>query len=113
MDKLTQYRTIIEQVMEEVEMLTPSEQDGVRYYAIRDRERGHYLMYQVGWRNRQRLYGAFVHIDLHPDGKVWLEHDGTDLNIADDLLEKGIPKADIVLGLQAPHLRALGGFADA
>ena len=38
-------------------------------------------------------------------GRVWLQHDGTDLRIAERLVENGISKSDIVIGFQPPHVR--------
>jgi hypothetical protein len=46
-------------------------------------------------------------LDIKPTGRVWLQHDGTDLHIAELLVQKGIPKSDIVIGFQAPHARVL------
>lgn len=66
-----------------------------------DNERGHYLLFSIGWPNDHREYLPFVHIDVQPSGKVYIQHDGTDLKIALLLVEKGIPKHDIVLAFQA------------
>ncbi len=66
----------------------------------------------VGWNNRQWHYGSFVHIDVKPDGKVWVQHDGTDLSIAKELMKRGIPQQDIVLGFKSPIEREwVEGFA--
>jgi hypothetical protein len=48
-----------------------------------------------------------MHIDVKPDGKVWIQHDGTDLKVALMLYEKGIEKSDIVLAFHAVHRREL------
>ncbi|MCB0565721.1 MAG: XisI protein [Phaeodactylibacter sp.] len=45
------------------------------------------------------------------DGKIWLQHDGTDLIVAQKLLDQGIPKTDIVLAFHAPFVREDTGFA--
>ena len=41
------------------------------------------------------------------NGRVWLQHDGTDWIIADRLVERGIPAHDIVIGFQPPQARPL------
>jgi XisI protein len=43
--------------------------------------------------------------NIKPSGKVWLQHDGTSLRIAEELHERGIPKSDIVIGFQPPYVR--------
>ena len=46
------------------------------------------------------FYHETVRKALEADGKVWIQHDGTDLKIALLLAEKGIPKKDIVIGFR-------------
>jgi XisI protein len=78
---------------------------------IMDDQGGHYLLFNNAWRDGKRYYGCFLHIDLHQDGKVWLQHDGTDQRIAELLISAGIRREDIVLAFQPPSARPLTGFA--
>lgn len=111
MDKITMRKQIVRNLVKRIADMVPSLGD-VENQTIIDDERGHYLLYSVGWEDSRWVYGSYVHIDVRPDGKVWLQHDGTDLRIADQLIENGIPKNEIVVGFQAPHARALmDGFA--
>jgi hypothetical protein len=71
---------------------------------------GHYLLFNNTWKYGRRYYGCFLHIDLSADGKIWIQHDGTDLNVAEQLMEAGIAKEEIVLGFQPPSVRAVLGF---
>jgi len=59
------------------------------------KEAMHYLLVNVGFIDDYRVYGAFIHIDVKNDGKVWIQHDGTDLPVADYLMEMGIAREDI------------------
>jgi ketopantoate reductase len=111
MDRIDTYRTIIKRVIQEVADFAPTE-EGVRKEIILDDANGHYQLLEVGWKNRRRIHGTLVHIDIH-DGKVWVEHDGTDLVIVRDLLDAGIPKEDIVLGWHPPSHRKYTEFATA
>ena len=107
MEKLTQHKNIVWQIVEAIAAMIPA--DGqVETQLIADETRGHYLLVAVGWHDgRQRELNTFVHLDVKPDGKVWIQHDGTDLRIALWLVEKGIPKSDIVLAFHAPHRREM------
>ena len=108
MDKVTKYKKIARQIAEEVGKLGQTANDKVATQLITDDEHGHYLLYFNGWRDEEsRTYGCFLHIDVNPDGKVWLQNDGTDLEVAKMLVEKGISKKDIVLGFFAPYRREL------
>jgi hypothetical protein len=106
MDKLTQYRQIIKRVINEVAEMTPSDENSETQLIIDD-ERGHYVLFSIGWQDILREYLPFLHIDLKSDGKVWIQHDGTDLKIALWLVEHGIPKQDIVLGFQSIKRRKM------
>lgn len=78
--------------------------------AVMDHEHGHYEVITIGWEDDERVHGCLLHIDLK-DGKVWIQHDGTDAGIANLLVEVGVPKEDIVLGFQPLYKRPYTGFA--
>lgn len=105
MDKVEKYSQIIQQMLEEIAAITPAE-EGVDNQIIMDEKRGHYLLYSVGWEKTRWIYGSYVHLDVKPDGKVWLQHDGTSLHIAEELHSRGIPKQDMVIGFHSPRMRA-------
>lgn len=105
MDQIAKYKQAVRKVVEYIASISPSDEE-VETQLIIDEERGHYLLYSVGWENGDyREYGAFAHIDVKPTGKVYIQHDGTDLEIALLLNEAGIPKSDIVLAFKAPYRR--------
>ncbi len=106
MDKITKHRNIIRTVVSEIAEMTPSDKNS-ETQLIMDDERGHYVLFSIGWQDILREYLPFVHIDIKPDGKVWIQHDGTDLKIALWLVDKGIAKQDIVLAFQSRNRRKL------
>jgi hypothetical protein len=63
-------------------------------------------------RKDEYLFYVIFHFDIK-DGKVWVQENRTDILIAQQLSESGIPKSDIVLGLQFPDLREASGYAAA
>jgi hypothetical protein len=42
---------------------------------------------------------------------IWLQHDSTDAEIAEELVERGIPKERIVLGFLPESVRPHTGYA--
>lgn len=107
MDKVTKYKEIVTSLMKEVQSQVPAQINGVEEQFIFDQENGHYLYFGVGWQKNNWVYTSYIHIDIKPNGRVWLQHDGTDWIIADMLVERGIPSHDIVIGFQPPQARAL------
>ncbi|MGC1305871.1 MAG: element excision factor XisI family protein [Phormidesmis sp.] len=51
-----------------------------------------------------------MHLDIK-DGKIWIQHDGTEAGIATQLLELGVPANDIVLAFHSPNMRKFTEFA--
>jgi hypothetical protein len=45
------------------------------------------------------------------DGKIWIQRDGTEHGIANELLAAGIPRQRIVLGFQSRNVRPYTEFA--
>jgi XisI protein len=45
-----------------------------------------------------------MHLDLK-DEKAWIQYNGTEIDLAQELVDRGIPKTDIVLGFQSPFRR--------
>lgn len=75
-----------------------------------DTERHHYQVLNIGWKEQKRTYGVIIHVDIKND-KIWIQRDGTEIGIANELIAVGVPKEDIVLGFHAPYKRQFTGFA--
>ncbi|MBW4510287.1 MAG: XisI protein [Scytonematopsis contorta HA4267-MV1] len=104
-----QYRQIIQQlILERAQRPFPIQE--IEKQAIIDTERDHYLLLHTGWRENRRTHGCSLHIDIK-DGKIWIQHDGTEVGIATQLVELGVPKDDIVLGFHSPYMRQFTEFA--
>ncbi len=109
MEKVEKYRTYIENIINEYGNVKPSYGD-VEMQILFDRERNHFQLNSVGWNQDQRIRGCLLHIDLK-GSKIWIQHDGTEIGIANELADLGVPKEDIVLAFHAPYKRQYTGFA--
>jgi len=63
-----------------------------------------------GWNQWKRVHGSVVHVDVR-DGKIYVQHDGTEEGIANRLTESGIPATQIVLCFHHPDECAYTPFA--
>lgn len=112
MDKIAEYKKISKEFVLEVASLIPSDPEGVETQIITDDEHGHYILFGVGWEKENWFYATFLHIDVKANGRVWIQHNGTSLQIGNMLEERGIPKHDVVFGYKSPVIRELmDGFA--
>jgi hypothetical protein len=67
---------------------------------VRDR---HQIVH-VGWSNKRRVYGCILHLDIKNE-KIRIQHHGTEGDIANELIERGVSKTDIVLAFHSPFKR--------
>ncbi len=111
MDKIKKYRELIEKLINEYAQYKPS-YGNIEVQTVFDKERDHYQLLNVGWHDYRRVRGCVLQIDIKNDGKIWIQHDGTEIGVANELVEWGVPKEDIVLAYHAPYKRKYTGFAE-
>lgn len=103
------YRELVKKIICQ-HSIEQSEEYADKVQIVFDTERDCYLLLYVGWRDEERIHGCPIHIDIK-DGKIWIQQDFTEEGIANQLVELGVPKTDIVLGFRAPYVRQFTGFA--
>ncbi|MCK6588007.1 MAG: XisI protein [Polyangiaceae bacterium] len=109
MDTVNQYREIVRQIIAEYAAYKPSH-GAIDTEMVIDRERDHYEVLHVGWDGDRRVHGPIIHIDIIGD-KVWVQYDGTNRPVAEELVRAGIPRSSIVLGFHPPDVRPYTDFA--
>ncbi len=75
-----------------------------------DTDRDRYLLMVNGFEGKQRYNYALIDVEIR-NGKFWIHYDGLEDGVAAYLLEKGVPKQDIVLAFYSPEKRKLTEFA--
>lgn len=108
MERLDRYRQSIRQLLSNQAESEP-ESTEVECQLVFDTEHDRYQLLDVGWDGLKRVYHCFIHIDIK-DGKVWIQRNMTEMDIAAELVEMGIAKEDIVLGLHPPYKRPYTGY---
>lgn len=109
MENLTGYRQLIKQILIEHSQNKPAYGD-IEVETIFDTEHDHYQIVHVGWDGDNWVHSCILHIDIK-GGKIWLQWNGTEDDIAVDLVAAGVPKEDIVLGFQSPFMRQFTEYA--
>ena len=84
--------------------------NGTEIQLLFDTQRHHCQVLNIGWKQQIRTYGVIIHVDIKDD-KIWIQRDGTEIGVANELIAAGVPKEDIVLGFHAPYKRQFTGFA--
>lgn len=88
----------------------PFAEENIEIEVIFDCQRDRYLLVEVGWENNARVHHTIAHLDII-NQKVWIQLDGTANGIANDLLDNGLLKNEIVLGFRSETLRKMSEFA--
>lgn len=109
MDTIETYRRLIQKILSDHAQI-PYAHGDLQLETVFDREADHYLLIILGRENGKRVHGCLAHIDII-DGKIWIQRDGTEHGIANELVEAGVPKEHIVLGFRSPAIRKHTDFA--
>ena len=109
MVKLETMREIIEKVLTACTE-PPFAEEGIETELVFDRPRDRYLLVEIGWENNMRVHQTVAHLDIINE-KVWIQLDKIPNGIANDLLDNGMSKDEIVLGFRSEALRKMSEFA--
>ncbi len=110
MDRLKHYREIVQEVLTEYHQINQKSGSTTESTLAFDQVHNQYLLMLMGWDKDERIKSVMIHIRLK-DNKIWIEEDWTEDGVATDLLEKGIPREEIVLAFHPPHVRQYTEFA--
>jgi hypothetical protein len=81
-------------------------------YLITDLKNHHYQVLRMGWTDVDDfMLRIILYFQIKPDGKIWILANWTEDEVETILVEKGVKKSDIVLGLLPAYARPHTGFA--
>jgi hypothetical protein len=114
MDNTLKYQQIICELLAEYEAYL-SKARGLKGQILTpeivvDTKHNRFQLLLKGWKGYQYTFKIAFHLDII-NGKIWLQQNNTEFRIADELMEKGVPKTDIVLGFILPQQRQYTDFA--
>ncbi|MEW5987386.1 MAG: XisI protein [Chloroflexota bacterium] len=109
MENLDDYRRIIRELIGTYAQYRPSLGD-VQIEVIFDEANDHYELVYAGWNGPYRIHGSVLHLDIR-DGKVWIQYDGTEDGVANELVKAGIARDRIVLAFKPPEIRPYTDYA--
>jgi hypothetical protein len=96
------YQDCIKTLLAEYESLNT---DWASIETLFDDQKKRYMVMRVGWNGQKRVHVCLVHIDIQ-DGMVVIQANNTEDELEDELVERGIPRENICLGLLPPDVRA-------
>lgn len=109
MDTIEFYRNIIQSLLSTYAAV-PIANGSIDCYTVFDTKQDHYHVMNVGWEGHRRVYGCVLHLDV-VNGKIWIQQNMTEMRVAQELVDLGVVKHDIVLGFQAPEMREYTDYA--
>lgn len=109
MDRVEVYRQIIQSLLTDYASV-PISNGQIDCYTVFDTQQDHYQVMNVGWDGYRRVHGCILHLAIK-NGKVWVEHNMTEMRVAQELVARGVGQMEIVLGFQAPEYRQYTDYA--
>ena len=110
MDKITSYNSKIIDVLNEYNSQFRLSSQDIKNEVIIDEKRHHYQFLWTGWNGDNHIFAVIFHIDIIND-KIWIQQDNSEIGFATLLVEKGVPKQDIVLAYYPVAHRKLTEYA--
>ncbi|PSF39471.1 XisI protein [Aphanothece hegewaldii CCALA 016] len=109
MDTLNKYSEILENILRDYARIPYSYGELERRLLI-DHQSHNYALITQGWQLEKRVHGCLIHVEIK-NNKIWIQRDGTEDGIVDELMAAGIPKEHIVLAFYSPEIRQHTEFA--
>jgi XisI protein len=107
--KIKKYQTILENYLQEEakDRIIPE----IEFQVIIDKNNNHFQLVETGWHEKHYIYSVIFHFQIKPSGKIWLLANNTEILVAEELLKRGIPPSDIVIGFHPVNVRPFTAFA--
>jgi hypothetical protein len=88
------YPEVVQTILKNHVKNRPNSQTEVQL--IFDTERERYQVLNIGWPDLTRVFGCII-VEIK-DGKIWSERDGTEMGVANELVEAGVPRTRYSFG---------------
>ncbi len=108
LNKLELKQAIIKVLQDYIEFLGNDPESEIQL--VIDETQDHYLLIEIGWHQNRRIYGTLIHIDIINE-KIWIQLDGTEEGVANELVKQGISPQQIVLAFKSLERRRITDFA--
>jgi len=109
--KIKNYQAILEKYLQEE--ANDKVIQGIEFQVIADKQNNHFQLVETGWYDNHYIHSVIFHFQIKSNGKIWLLINNSDILVADELMKRGVPASDIVLGFQPEKVRPYTGFATA
>lgn len=106
MEKLEKYQLIIKGLLSEFAQINAGDQ------ILADDNTHHYQLLRIGEDLKKNyFFRVRMHFFINKDEKICILENRTDIEVADYLIEKGVPKLDIIPAFLPSEVRRLAGYA--
>ena len=110
MEKIKSYQKVIVGLLEELAAQPYANAPGIERQVLADVSRHHYQLISIGWHKGIYTFNPLLHFDIK-DNKIWVQQNDTEIEIGDELVERGVRAKDIVFGFLPAEDRALVKFS--
>ena len=110
MEKITRYQLILRGFLEEYATIKFANAPNLEQQVIIDCEGNHFQLISLGWQDAKYYCDPIFHFDIKNE-KVWIQQNETEMQIGDELVQRGIAKEDIVFGFLPEYARNFVQFA--
>ncbi len=111
MDNIKKYqKAILDFLSTYAKEVYSDDPSGMVTQIIADKTNHHYLLLRLGWANQKHIHFCPFQFDIK-NNKIWIQVNNTETMVADELMNRGIEKSDIVLAFHREDMRQFTGFS--
>ena len=110
MGKITKYKKVLKEFMECQTAIPWANAKELKSHLIINKDQSEFILLKVGWFGKEFKHSVIFHFEIK-NNKVWLYKNNTDIEIGELLVDKGIPKSNIVIGFISEMERTVEGYA--
>jgi len=111
MNKIEKYSALLTELLEEYAKPLDAVAGDFEKQLLIDYKHRHFQLQNVGWQGDKFTHSVILHFDIKENGKIWIQQNWTEDDVAIELIHRGVEKSDIVVGFQPPRYRELSGYA--
>jgi hypothetical protein len=109
MEKLEKYRQYVKNFLVNYSQTNKPAIGDIEVQTIFDEERDHYQIVYIGWKQQRWIHSCPIHIDIKGE-KIWIQWNGTEIDIPEEFVGMGVPKSDIVIGFYPEKFRQFSDY---
>lgn len=96
MDRMTQYKITVKNILENLAKRVPNNRPTLQNHLIINNDNSEFILILNGWHNNKHYYNVVAHVEV-TDSKILIHEESIDPTLYERLIDQNISECDIVV----------------